>query len=293
MERPFPHVDGVSHRFVDAGGLRTHVAEAGPPTGEPILCVHGWPQHWYLWREVIGPLANAGYRVICPDLRGLGWTDAPPGGYEKEQLARDLLALMDELELDRARYMGHDWGGWVGYLLGLRAPQRIERLLTLNILPPFVSIDLRGALSARRLWYQVALAAPVAGERIARRLAHLDDEGARRLGLGEKVWSRAERESFLGQFAEPDRARATVQYYRTFQLRELAPLVAGRYRRDRLGTPTLLLFGTEDQVQDPRQLEGAERRVEMFRYELVEEVSHFIVDERPELVAERALEFFG
>ena len=70
-----PHVEGVEHRFVDVNGLRMHVAEAGE--GEPLVMLHGWPQHWYEWRHLIRPLAET-RRVICPDLRGLGWTDAPP-----------------------------------------------------------------------------------------------------------------------------------------------------------------------------------------------------------------------
>ena len=100
-----PHVDGVEHRFVDVNGLRMHVAEAGE--GEPLVMLHGWPQHWYEWRHLIGPLSET-RRVICPDLRGLGWTDAPPGGYEKENLASDVLALLDELGVDRFDLMGHD-----------------------------------------------------------------------------------------------------------------------------------------------------------------------------------------
>jgi pimeloyl-ACP methyl ester carboxylesterase len=76
MARPFPHVDGVSHRHVDAGSLTMHLAEAGPPDADPILILHGWPQHWYEWRHQIPTLAQH-YRVIAPDLRGLGWSDAP------------------------------------------------------------------------------------------------------------------------------------------------------------------------------------------------------------------------
>ena len=69
-----PYVPGVRHRQVRAGDLEMHVAEAGE--GDPIVLLHGWPQHWYLWRDVIPLLAPHG-RVICPDLRGFGWTDAP------------------------------------------------------------------------------------------------------------------------------------------------------------------------------------------------------------------------
>ena len=94
MVDEFPQVPGVEHRYVDAGGLRMHVAEAGE--GEPVLALHGWPQHWYLWREVIPRLAPHA-RVIAPDLRGFGWSGVPAGGYDKETMARDVLTL------DRAR----------------------------------------------------------------------------------------------------------------------------------------------------------------------------------------------
>src|SRR5215210_3982994 len=80
---PFPHVDGVRHDFVPARGLRMHLAEAGPADGEPVLLLHGWPQHWYLWRGVV-PLRSDQYRLVMPDLRGTGWTEAPSDGYDKE-----------------------------------------------------------------------------------------------------------------------------------------------------------------------------------------------------------------
>jgi pimeloyl-ACP methyl ester carboxylesterase len=288
VARPFPHVAGVEHRFVDAGGLRTHVAEAGE--GEPIVMLHGWPQHWYEWRELIGPLAER-YRVICPDLRGLGWTEAPPTGYEKEQLATDVLALLDELGLERVRLVGHDWGGWVGYLLCLRAPERVERYVALNILPPLIAPSARSLLGLWRLWYQWVIAAPWLGQWLVRQLG-LGNPVLRWVGGGGEVWSEEEREAFLGQLREPARARASAQYYRTFQLREL-PRLPYRYRGARLRTPTRILFGTGDRVQQAGLLEGIERRGEDLAYELFPGVGHFIADERPDLVLDRALSFFS
>ena len=79
-----PELDGVQHRFVDLGdGVTIHVAEAGPSEGPPVMLVHGFPQHWWEWRELIGPLAADGYRVLCPDLRGAGWSSAPAGAYRE------------------------------------------------------------------------------------------------------------------------------------------------------------------------------------------------------------------
>src|SRR5438874_9526572 len=102
-----------------------HVAEAGPPDGQPIVLLHGWPQHWYEWRGLVAELSRH-YRMVMPDLRGLGWTDAPADGYEKENLARDIVKLLDALELEHVKLVGHDWGGYVGFLLGLLEPTRVE-----------------------------------------------------------------------------------------------------------------------------------------------------------------------
>jgi pimeloyl-ACP methyl ester carboxylesterase len=277
----------VEHRFVEAGGLRTHVAEAGE--GEPVVMLHGWPQHWYEWRKLIGPLAER-YRVICPDLRGLGWTDAPPKGYEKEQLATDVLALLDELGLEKVRLVGHDWGGWVGYLLCLRAPERFQRYVALNILPPLIAPSARSLLGLWRLWYQWVIAAPVIGERCVRMLA--TNPVLRWIGGRQDTWTDEEREQFFGQFRERERARASVQYYRTFQLKEL-PRLPLLYREAYLRVPTRILFGTGDKVQQASALEGIERRGEDLAYELFPGVGHFIAEERPDLVLDRTLSFFS
>jgi pimeloyl-ACP methyl ester carboxylesterase len=293
MRADFPLVDGVRHRFVDASGLRVHVAEAGPDDGDPVVCLHGWPQHWYEWRHLAGPLAAAGKHVVCPDLRGLGWTEAPPRGYEKAQLASDVLATLDALGLGRVKLVGHDWGGWVGFLICLRAPERVERHLALNIAPPFVEPGPASARAALRFYYQWLLAAPLLGRRLAARLGRLPEEVYERNGMGRDVWSPSERAIFLDYLAEPEHARATVQYYRAFQTREIWPLLRGRFRHARLTTPTLLLFGKDDTAIDWRMLEGAEHRADDLRVELVEGCGHFIADERPELVEARALEFLA
>jgi pimeloyl-ACP methyl ester carboxylesterase len=280
-----PHVEGVEHRFVDAGGLRMHVAEAGE--GEPLVMLHGWPQHWYEWRHLIGPLA-ARYRVICPDLRGLGWTDAPPRGYQKENLANDVLALLDELGVERFLLLGHDWGGWVGFLIALREPERVERFLTLNIYPPFTEVSLAAALRMWRFWYQWVIASPGLGQLAVRGMASPVFRW-----LGSEIWSDAEREVFLGRLREPERTRASVQYYRSFQLRDMPALLAGRYRKAHLRPPTKILFGADDHVLRPEGLDGAERHAEDLTIELLPGVGHFVADEVPEIVVDRARSFFG
>ena len=269
-----------------------HVAEAGPAGGDPVVLLHGWPQHWYLWRRVMPALADAGYRVYAPDLRGFGWTEAPEDGYEKEQLAADVLALMDELGLERVKLAGHDWGGYAGWILALRHPERVERFLALNIIHLWPKPSLRGLLDLWRLAYQVPMVLPVVGPRVtgSRRWVRRALSGSR---VGGTTFTEEELDAFAAPFEQRACAVAASKVYRSFQLRDMPALAAGRYRELRCDLPVLTLFGTGDFAQTTRALAGYEDHASDMRVELVEGTGHFIVDERPALVTERALEFFG
>ena len=288
MSQP-PQLDGVAHRYVDAAGITFHLAEAG--TGDPpVLLLHGWPQHWYMWRKVVPRLAGR-HRVLALDLRGFGWSDAPEHGYLKEEMANDVLRVLDALEIERVDLVGHDWGGWIGFLLALRAPDRIGHFLALNIVHPWPTLG-RGWRRLPRFTYQGLIAAPWLGYALHRRHTFV-----RRVLLGGAE-SRAAFEpealdSFADNLAEPARARAAVNLYRTWNLHELLPVIRGRYRASRLTVPTRILFGTRDPVLSPDLLEGYEPYADDLEVELVPVCGHFIVDERPDLVAERALALFA
>ena len=284
-----PEIDGVTHRWVRARGVDFHLAEAGEGEGV-VLCLHGWPQHWYEWRHLMPALADR-HRVLALDLRGFGWSGAPRDGYEKEDMATDVLAVLDELGLERVKLVGHDWGGWIGFLLCLRAPRRFERFLALNIVPPWVSLR-AVAGHAWRFWYQQLVLAPGIGYRLHRR-----GEFVRRILVGgseiKSAWDEEALASFADNLAEPARARAAVQMYRVFNWREALPIARGRYADARLTVPTLMLFGAEDFVLRPQMLAGYQRHADDMRVELVPGCGHFIADERPDLVAERARDFFS
>jgi pimeloyl-ACP methyl ester carboxylesterase len=289
MDVPMPAVPGVEHRQVATARIEVHVAEAG--AGEPLVLLHGWPQHWFAWRRLIPKLADQ-YRVICPDLRGLGWSEAPSSGYWKEDLADDLLALLDSLDLTSVRVIGHDWGTFVAYLAAIRRPQRIRRLLALNDIHPWIRVDPRDAVNIRRLWYQVVLSTPGLGTRRLRQGPGFV-RGLIRRWSAVDIWSDEELEAFERPLREPSRARASALYYRTFFFAELPRLLAGRYRHARLSVPTLQLFGEDDGVIRPYQLKGFERHADAMSLELVPGIGHFIAEEAPDLVAERALGFFA
>jgi len=278
--RPMPLVHGVVHRFVEARGLRFHVAEAG--TGDDVVVLlHGYPQHWYEWRDVMPALADR-HRVLAIDLRGFGWSDAPRRGYLKEHMVDDVLAVLEALGVERVKLVGHDWGGWIGFLLCLRAPERVERYVALNILHPWPRLF--GSLRHLwRFWYMFVLAAPVLGP-LGQRTRWMTRLLLRGGVADPRTWTEDLLADFTEGLATPARTRAGVQLYRTFLARELVPILFGRYRTRRLTVPTSILFGVDDFAMTPAQLGGHEPFADDLRIELVSNCGHFIVDERPDVV---------
>lgn len=297
MQRPMPAIDGVAieHSFVNAGGLRMHVATAGDPEAEPVVLLHGWPQHWYAWRRLIGPLAER-YRVICPDLRGFGWTDAPPGRYLKAELAADVVALLDALGLQRVRLAGHDWGGYVGFLLCIEQPARVSHFIAAGISHLWVEREPGAGPTlklAQRLAYMGVIAMPVAGGQIVRRIPAFTRKLMRASALeADRTWGAAELEAFVSQWREPDRAAAAVAIYRSFLTHELRELAAGAFRTRVMGTPCLQLVGAADPVIRPEQQRGCEANAPNLRLQVLADVGHWLPEEAPQPVLEGMIDLY-
>lgn len=290
-----PALAGVEHHDIALPGLRMHVAEAGPEAGmgEAVLLLHGFPQHWWEWRAVIPGLAER-YRVICPDLRGAGWTQTPASGYDREHLLADVLGLLDAYGLDRVHVVAHDWGAIVGFLLCLRHPERVGRYISCAVPHPYVRFDRRMVPGMWRTWYQAAIVTPGLGpyllssgkQPLARHLL-------REYVADRAIWSEADLETFLARMREPGRGQAAAALYRGFILPEAVRILSGAYRDLRLTTPTRVLAGTKDPIVRPELLGGYEDHADDLRVEAIEGASHFLVDEEPSAVLECALAFFG
>ena len=154
-------VPGVTHRFVDAGGLRMHIAEAG--SGPLVLLLHGFPESWYSWRHQLTALAGAGFHAVAPDQRGYCETGPPPGPagagqYTILHLTGDVLALMDALGEEHAYVAGHDWGAPVAWHAALFRPDMFTAVAGLRVPPPFRGRVSTGAASLPTRWNAVGVA---------------------------------------------------------------------------------------------------------------------------------------
>ncbi|WP_225772987.1 alpha/beta fold hydrolase [Inquilinus sp. Marseille-Q2685] len=123
-------------RMIEANGIRMAVYEAG--AGPAVVLLHGFPELAFSWRHQIPALAAAGYRVIAPDMRGYGLTDRPARveDYDLAHLTGDLVGLLDALDIERAVFMGHDWGGLVAWQMPLFHESRVAGVIGVNT--PFV-----------------------------------------------------------------------------------------------------------------------------------------------------------
>ena len=243
-----------------------------------------------MWRRVIGALRDE-YRLLAPDLRGFGWSEAPGHGYDGETFAADQVALLDALGIERAFVIGHDWGGWTAVLLGLLHPDRVERMLVLQ----------RAA--------SVAASHPRARRRELAELVHVGDRNARARPLGdaagldrdEHPLARQRRHSVHRRGARtptwrasrsaPARSRSATCIATTSAPFARASPGGGATtgcgcRRDSCSASTTATCR-------PGCCPATSPTPTTCEVELVPDSGHFVVDEKPDLVVERARAFFG
>ncbi len=286
-------VDGPwTHRDVSANGIRLHVAEAG--TGPLVLLLHGFPEFWWSWRHQLVGLADAGFRVVAPDLRGYGASDKPPRGYDAVTLAADVAGLVRALGERDAMIVGHDWGGVLAWTVGTLHPRVVRRLAVLDAPHPLrlrsaLVTDPRGQLRASR--YAFGFQTP----RLAESLLTRDD--ARYVGELFERWSgpawartadyaeavRRCREAIL----IPKTAHCALEYYR-WMLRSVVRPDGLRYAKslsEPVTAPTLQLHGGLDGSVLPRTALGSGRYVAAaYEWRLLDGVGHFAHQEAPDRV---------
>jgi pimeloyl-ACP methyl ester carboxylesterase len=223
---PLPEASGFDHLVVETSGLHTHLAAIGE--GEPVVLLHGFPQHWWQWHAIAPVIAAGGYRVICPDLRGAGWTVADDPRIERETRLRDLLALFDVLHIERAHLVAHDMGVITAMQLTYDRPERVRTAAGFMKFSPKL-------LPAFRHLPPVRLAPPGRSLR-----------GTFSKRYVARPISEAAVEAHLAPMRRPDIDAAVRPLCRRMVLPEGMRMIRGVYRRRRLTVPTLVVFGRRD-----------------------------------------------
>ncbi|EWM19433.1 alpha/beta fold hydrolase [Kutzneria sp. 744] len=286
--------DSFTYQDIDTGDARIHCAVGGE--GPPLLLLHGYPQTHLIWHRV-APLLTAGHTVVLADLRGYGDSDkpAPTEGdpeYTKRAMAADQVSLMRQLGFDRFGVVGHDRGGRVGHRMALDAPDAVERLAVLDIVPTryaFEHVDAAVGLGYFH-WFFLA-----AGHGIPERLLGAEPEFWIRSRMnsrhsGGTAFDPAAVDEYVRCFSDPASIAASCADYRAAAGADLVHDNADVDRR--IECPLLVLWGEHSfvgatyDVPDVWQGYG----VDVTGRALPSD--HYLPEEQPELVAAAVREFF-
>jgi len=151
----------LESRMVSVGDVSLHVVLAGPADGKPVILLHGYPEFWYSWRGPMAVLAKAGFRVIVPDQRGYNKSEKPSDvdAYSLDKLAGDVVGLADALGYQKVNLAGHDFGGLVSWWTVLLHPDRIEKFAIVNKPHPYASKGYKTGEESIS-WYRTFLQIP-------------------------------------------------------------------------------------------------------------------------------------
>lgn len=269
-------------RRIAGDGVQLAVRDEG--AGPPVLLLHGFPDSSGLWRHQIAALTGAGYRAVAPDLRGFGESEKPAevGAYRVGRSVADMVALLDALEIERARVVGHDWGAAVAWALAAFVPDRVERLVAMSVGHPATRTG-RTLESRMRAWYQLLFQFEEAEAIVA-----LDDWRLFR----EWAASHPELEARIAALAEPGALTAGLGWYRA----NLHPATELDPPRDvpPVQAPTLGLWSDGDifLVED-LMVRSAEYVAGPWRYERIAGASHWMQLDKPDEINALLLEFLA
>ncbi|MGE0487425.1 MAG: alpha/beta fold hydrolase [Gammaproteobacteria bacterium] len=267
--------------------VRLHYVTCG--AGQPVVLLHGWPQTWYEWREVMAELAGD-YRLIAPDLRGLGDSSRPADGYDTDTVASDIYALLTgHLDITRCHVVGHDWGGPVAFALAAQYPELVASLAIVDVAIPG---DGQPSLSqGGRRWHHAFHQTPELPEALiaGREAVYLgwfyDHYGARPDAI--KSAARAE---YLRCYSQPGAFAAGLAYYRNIP-RDIA-LNEAHLARGKLAMPVLALGGAGGWGRGEEVLASCRRVAADVRGGVIEHCGHWIPEEQPMELVRRLRPFF-
>ncbi len=305
------------HVFMDSNGIRFHVTDTGH--GFPIILLHGFPELWYSWRKQIDPLAAAGFRVIAPDLRGYGGTDAPEDvdSYAMSNLCEDILGICDNFGLDKAAIVGHELGGTLAWQFALRHPERTERVVGLNAphlaptsIPPTIALRDRFGLTDATFYLRYAQTPGVEAEleadirttfqKMMRPVRYAEDwwtfvtvggDGSSllgKIGAGESLLSKVDIDTYVRVFKRGG-FRGALNWFRVMdkswdEIRSLPSL--------EIDLPAMLVVADKDKLNAPESAEGTRALVKNLRIEHLD-CGHWTQQEKPADVTKLLIDFLG
>lgn len=280
-----PTTPGIRRR---TNGITLHGIEAGPEGGPLVILLHGFPEYWWGWRYQIGPLADAGFRVVAPDQRGYNLSDKPEGrrAYDLDTLAADIVGLADALGRRTFSLVGHDWGGLAAWWTASRHPGRVERLVVLNAPHPQVAGAYMRSHPSQMLrsLYVGFFQLPFVPETMLSANGHRSLKDALRRTSRPGTFSDEDIAAYEKTWSQPGALTAMLNWYRALPFKPDMKDATVR-------PPTLVIWGSQDRFLEKGLAEASLALCEKGSIRWIENATHWVQHEEPETVSTALVAF--
>ncbi|MBL8117641.1 MAG: alpha/beta hydrolase [Anaerolineae bacterium] len=271
------------HVTIRTNNINLHVVQAGPKDGPLVILLHGFPEFWYGWRRQIDHLAAQGYRVWAPDQRGYNLSDKPAGinAYNLDELAADVIGLINAAGQEKTYLVGHDWGAAVAWWTASKFPERLKKLAILNV--PHHKVFRKTLYTdweqRRRSWYIAFFQIPFLPEAL---LGARNAEGFARALLSSSspgTFSPDDLALYRQAWSQPGVTTAMLNWYRAIVRRPPASNPDPRIK-----IPTLILWGKNDIALKWEMAQSSVNYCDDGRVIYFENASHWLQHEEPDSV---------
>lgn len=275
---------------LQTNGITLHAAEAGPEDGPLVILLHGFPEFWFCWHRQIGPLVQAGFRVLAPDMRGYNLSDKPEGiaAYDLDQLAADVIGLADRLGRKRFFLVGHDWGGIAGWWIAQNYPDRVEKFVSISAGHPAQwreGMETNPAQHKKSRYVRIMQVPflPEFGMRVQNYapLAQAIQSTTRKGAV-----SAADVARYREAWSQKGAMTAMMNYYRAIYRRRFPDMASYRIK-----PPTLLIWGAKDIYGEPELVDASIAMCDSGRMVQLDNATHWTLADEPERVNALLLEF--
>lgn len=271
-------IDEIEHLKVEVNNISIHVAIIGK--GKPLFLLHGFPDFWYGWKNLI-PLLKNEYKLIIPDMRGYNLSDKPDDveDYKMDLLIDDVIKLADFFQIDKMYLVGHDWGGVIAWCLAEKYPQRLEKVMILNAPHPKIFQErlLKDKEQQRASFYIFEFLKP-GGEQFVIKDNFKWLRWAVFSGMeNKKNFTEFDKQQYLKAWAEPGAIVGGVNYYRAnLDFKGWTGIIE---------VPTVLIHGMKDIAVLPSVLDDLNEYVKDITIIKAENASHWVMHDVPELIS--------
>lgn len=280
----------IEHKTVVTNGISLHVAQAGPEDGSLVVLLHGFPEYWAGWKAQIPALAEAGFRVWAPDQRGYNLSDRPTEirAYSLDELAKDVIGLIDAAGAEQAYVVGHDWGAAVAWWVAINYPQRVKKLTILNVPHPSVMFKTIRSTPRQLLksWYIFFFQIPRLPEFLISRGNWNAGVQMMRNSANPNTFSDADMDGYRAAWSRSGAFTAMLNWYRAIVRHQ-----PQRNASSRVSVPTLMIWGVRDVALDRSMAQPSIDYCERGKLVFIEDATHWVQHDKPERVNKLLLDF--